>query len=109
MRTLTTRVNRVRRFAVAVACLLLGWTTVAHAEGWNDIDLPHYAPVTVTTSGIVYADGSTLSAGGTYVTNSTSYSEPAASYDFNGNLCYPEGTVLHPDGSWTSGGAGPSH
>jgi hypothetical protein len=102
MNTLTARLRRFSRITVASLSLMVLAVSVCLAEGWGDIGGPPSSPPsTVTSSHVVYLDGSELTATGTYTSGGVSHSVPAASYDGAGNLNYSEGTVLHPDGSWS--------
>lgn len=101
MHTLTAHLRRFSRISVASVSLLVLAVSVALAEGWGNISPPTAPPASVNWYHVVYTDGSQLYASGAYVTSGGSYSVPAASYDTAGNLNYSEGTVLHPDGTWT--------
>ena len=105
MNTFTARVHRVARLATASIALLVLALSVAMAEGWGNVGGgPKAAPYTVTSSQIVYLDGSVLTRNGVYTTAGVSYSVPAATYDAYGDLCYSEGTMLMPDGTWIHNG-----
>ncbi|MCW3055174.1 MAG: hypothetical protein JWN14_4344 [Chthonomonadales bacterium] len=99
MKSLTARLRRYSMTAVTFSLIALV-LTAAKAEGWGDIGKPPFAALTVDSSHIAYADGSVLTSVGAYTTGGVTYSVPAALYDGNDNLCYSEGTVLYPDGSW---------
>ncbi|MCW3099325.1 MAG: hypothetical protein JWL77_4943 [Chthonomonadaceae bacterium] len=97
----TARLSRLSRFSVASLTLLVLALSVALAEGWGDVGGPPTSMrVAVNSYHVLYADGSELLASGSYTTGSVTYSMPAAICDANDDLCYSEGTVLYPDGSW---------
>jgi hypothetical protein len=101
MHRFTARLSRLSRMTVASLTLLVLALSVALAEGWGDVGGPPTSTrVTVTAFHVVYANGSELLANGSYTTGGVTYSMPAAIYDGYDNLCYSEGTVLHPDGTW---------
>ena len=99
MNTITTRLRRISHFSVATLSLVALVISVSLAQGWGDIKPPTF-PVSATSSYVHYQDGSALTPGGVYTTGGVSYSVPSAAYDSYGDLCYPEGTVVYPDGSW---------
>ncbi len=102
MNTLTARLRRFSRITVSSLSLLVLAVSIALAEGWGDIGgPPKSSPSTVTSSHIIYVDGSELTATGTYTAGGAAHSVPSATYDMAGNLNYSEGTTLYPDGTWS--------
>jgi len=99
MNTITTRLRRISHFSVATLSLVALVLSVSLAEGWTDISRP-WGAVSANSYRVLYQDGSQLTASGVYTTGGVSYSEPPAVYDAYGDLCYSEGTVVYPDGSW---------
>ena len=63
---------------------------------------PKAAVASVSASLVTYLDGSTLTPNGIYTTGGVAYSVPAAFYDPYGDLCYSDGTILYPNGTWAS-------
>jgi hypothetical protein len=101
MKSLITRLRHFSRFTVASLSLLVLALSIARAEGWGALGRPPTAArVDVTSAYVLYSDVSVLTPDGTYTTGGVSYSVPAATYDVFGDLCYSEGTILYPDGSW---------
>jgi len=99
MKSFTARLRRISQLSVATLSLVGLIVSVSLAQGWGDIRRP-WGVTTATTAHVLYQDGSELTAGGVYTTGGISYSVPAAVYDSYGDLCYSEGTVVYPDGTW---------
>ncbi len=82
MNTLTAGLRRFSRTTVVSLSLLVLALCVALAEGWGDVGgPPKFSVCAVTSAHVLYADGSELTASGTYTAGCVSYSVPAAAYD----------------------------
>ncbi len=100
MNAFTARIRRSTRTLFVSLSLLTLLVSVCLAEGWGNVKPPAVLPSTVTSTSVVYLDGSELTATGNYTKDGVTYSVPAARCDIDGTVYYSEGTTFYPDGTW---------